>query len=600
MAAVVALLAGTLGAPAAAIAQGQPVVPIPSDPRTPLIPAFIGAPASAHPVTAPAIPRALHMAANGSSNIHDDAYMSDTYTLAGPSGRDTAVTTTYLVPGTECASVTFDRAGRIVSVCLGLTPSPLTGTTSNVNLLLMDPHSLEIVANYSLPSRAISPNPFRDFSGGGYFYLDDQDRAVVAAANKHIMVIGETATPGFQLISDHDLTVACPAMDKLTSALPDYTGRIWFVSFNGWVGTLDLGSGTIHCMDLAPVEAGHLPTGKTTAEIENSFAIEPGKSGVYIASETAMYRFDALQSGAPAITWQKYYDRVDVNKPGQVDTGSGTTPTLMGSDLVSIADNADPMDIVVYRRSDGTRVCKQPVFNTDAFKLPAGSVVTYASDSENSLIGTDTSMVVENNYGYSGPTSTSGGAVTYPGLERVDMDPGGGCHALWTSMERAPSVVPKLSLASGLLYTYTKPQDAWTPAPNPPVGADPWFFTALDFRTGQTAWSRLAGVGIGYNNNYAPVTIGPDGTAYVGVLGGLVEFADRPVVTAGGGVTGGGGGNAGGGGLPGTSTAFPARSLELARLGGLLRGSAPVAAVLALVTLLFLAAWRGRRSATTN
>ena len=261
---------------------------------------------------------------------------------------------------------------------------------------------------------------------------------MVATANKHIMVIGETATPGFQLISDHDLTVACPAMDKLTSALPDYTGRIWFVSFNGWVGTLDLGSGTIHCVDLAPVEAGHLPTGKTTAEIENSFAIEPDRSGVYIASETAMYRFDALMSGAPAITWQKYYDRVDVNKPGQVDTGSGTTPTLMGSDLVSITDNADPMDIVVYSRSDGTLMCKQPVFNTDAFKLPAGSAVNYASDSENSLIGTDTSMVVENNYGYSSPTATSGGAVTYPGLERVDMDSGGGCHALWTSMERAP------------------------------------------------------------------------------------------------------------------------------------------------------------------
>ena len=515
----VALLAIASGSPIAAVAQGLPAVPIPSDPRTPLIPSFIGAPAAERPVSAPPIPPAPHMAANGRNNIHDDAYMSDTYTIAGPEGRGTTVTTTYLVPGTECASVTFDRAGRIVSVCIGLTPSPLAGTTSNVNLLLLDPHSLERLATFSLPARPPSTTPFRDFSGGGYFYLDDQDRAVVATANNHIMVIGETATPGFQLLSDQDLTVACPAMDKLTSALPDSTGRVWFVSFNGWVGTLDMGSGTIQCLNLAPVEAGHLPAGKTTAEIENSFAMEPNKSGVYIASETAMYRFDPAPSGAPAITWQKYYDRVDVNKPGQVDTGSGTTPTLMGSDLVSITDNADPMNVVVYNRSDGTRVCKQPVFNTDAFKAPAGSGVVYASDTDNSLVGTDSSMIVENNYGYSGPTATSGGGVTFPGLSRVDLDPGGGCHTVWTSMERAPSVVPKLSLANGLLYTYTKPQDAWTPAPNPPSGADPWFFTALDFRTGQTVWSRLAGVGLGYNNNYAPVTIGPDGTAYVGVLG---------------------------------------------------------------------------------
>jgi hypothetical protein len=35
-----------------------------------------------------------------------------------------------------------------------------------------------------------------------------------------------------------------------------------------------------------------------------------------------------------------------------------------------------------------------------------------------------------------------------------------------------------------------------------------------------------AGTGLGYNNNYAPVTIGPDRSAYVGVLGGLVRPSD--------------------------------------------------------------------------
>jgi hypothetical protein len=77
-------------------------------------------------------------------------------------------------------------------------------------------------------------------------------------------------------------------------------------------------------------------------------------------------------------------------------------------------------------------------------------------------------------------------------------------------------VVPKLSLGNGLVYTYTKPPSG--------AGEDPWYFTALDFRTGQTVYRRLAGGGQAYNNNYAPVTVGPDGTAYVGVLGGLVAF----------------------------------------------------------------------------
>jgi hypothetical protein len=39
-------------------------------------------------------------------------------------------------------------------------------------------------------------------------------------------------------------------------------------------------------------------------------------------------------------------------------------------------------------------------------------------------------------------------------------------------------------------------------------------------------FKRRAGASLGYNNNFAPVTIGPDGTAYVGVLGGLTLFRD--------------------------------------------------------------------------
>jgi hypothetical protein len=39
-------------------------------------------------------------------------------------------------------------------------------------------------------------------------------------------------------------------------------------------------------------------------------------------------------------------------------------------------------------------------------------------------------------------------------------------------------------------------------------------------------YKRLAGTGFGYNDNFAPVTIGPDETAYVGVLGGITHFRD--------------------------------------------------------------------------
>ena len=52
------------------------------------------------------------------------------------------------------------------------------------------------------------------------------------------------------------------------------------------------------------------------------------------------------------------------------------------------------------------------------------------------------------------------------------------------------------------------------------------YLTALSFRTGETVYERLAGTGLGYNSNYAPVSIGPDGSVYVGALGGLIALRD--------------------------------------------------------------------------
>jgi hypothetical protein len=181
----------------------------------------------------------------------------------------------------------------------------------------------------------------------------------------------------------------------------------------------------------------------------------------------------------------------------------------MGPDYVAITDNADPMNVVVYKRAaqvQGSRlVCKVPVFSKGA------------SDTDQSLIATPTSIVTENNYGYANPAAVQEGKTTTPGLERVDVD-AKGCRKVWHSDEVAPSVVPKLSLANGIVYTYTKPAN--------PDGDDGWYLTAVDFATGKTLWKALAGEGLGYNNNYAPVTLGPDGAAYVGVLGGLVRLAD--------------------------------------------------------------------------
>jgi len=374
-----------------------------------------------------------------------------------------------------------------VTICVGL-DRPV--------LALLDPHTLRTLAAMPLPIRNLQSgsNPFSDFSGGGYFYLDDQDRAVLGTNDRHLLEVSETAGPGFAVTRDYDLSGAVPSDDAIESALPDWSGRFWFVSRHGIVGTVDRGTGAIHTMQLPGGEG-----------VSNSFAVDE-TGGVYIVSDKALYRFDAGADGAPVATWREVYPNSGIHKPGQSDAGSGTTPTLMGRNWVAITDNADPMDVQVYKRGasvSGSRlVCSQPVFQPGA------------SATDNSLIGTDHSLIAENNYGYS-VAATMNGGTTSPGLTRVDVS-NGSCRTVWTSQERAPSVVPKLSLANGLVYTYTKPQRS--------DRMDAWYLTALDFRTGRTVYRRLAGTGFGYNNNYAPVSIAPDGVAYVGVLGGIVEF----------------------------------------------------------------------------
>jgi hypothetical protein len=261
--------------------------------------------------------------------------------------------------------------------------------------------------------------------------------------------------------------------------------------------------------------------------ISNSFAVDE-TGGVFIVSDRALYRFGADAKGAPAVSWRIVYPNSGIHKPGQSDAGSGTTPTLMGRGWVAITDNADPMDVVVYRRArklakPRKKAKKRLVCSDAVFGKGAGST-------DNSLIGTTRSLVVENNYGYVISAGDLSGAESVPGLTRVDVvkkkrgkhakkrkrKARFRCRTVWTSGERAPSVVPKLSLANGLVYTYTKPPRS--------DDLDAWYLTALDFRTGRTLYRRLAGTGFGFNNNYAPVTLGPDGTAYVGVLGGVVAF----------------------------------------------------------------------------
>ena len=525
---------GMLGAVGAAVllgfihfagAQEIPAIPIPKQPFAQPVRKFIGQPAIPNTISATPVPQHPYMAPNGLSNIHMDGYMSDTYTSAGPLGHAPTVKSAVLLG--LGGTVTFDSAGRIIIMALG---------NGSRRLLLLDPVTLGIEAAFQLPSpppaASLPRSVETSFGGGGYYFLDELDRAVLPTADRLIWVVEEAAgpPPHFEKVNSCDPQV--PPDQDIQSVLPDAQGRLWFTTSGttdpttgnatspAWVGTLVFTSST-GCT----VKTLQLGTSPTTYEsISKSFAVEPvaTSGGVFIVSDYAMYRFDAAADGTPQITWREAYERGTYPpKPGQIQVGSGTTPTLMGTDFVTITDNASPqMDVLVYRRAaqvQGSRlVCKVPVFEPGM------------SDTENSLIATNQSIVVENNYGYYGPQATLFNRATTPGITRIDLNADqSGCNTVWTNnQESIPSVVSQMSLANGLIYTYTKDPDSCS-APGPCYTAA-WYLTAIDFASGQTVFKRLGGTGLFYNNHYSGVYLGPDQkTAYVGVIGGLIAIRDR-------------------------------------------------------------------------
>jgi hypothetical protein len=329
--------------------------------------------------------------------------------------------------------------------------------------------------------------------------MEHLDRMVVPTTDKHIYKINTTGNPPvFQIETDFDLT-SLPDPVHIISALPDWSGRIWFVTEEGLAGILEEGSPP------KTIALTHVEGSTTIREnIHNSFAVDD-TGGVYVVSNYALYRLDADVSGNPTVTWRETYDRGTRKKPGQFGQGSGTTPTLIGQDYLAITDNAEPrMNVLIYKRQrnvTGNRLlCQVPVFKDGA------------SATENSLIAFDNSIIVENNYGYTKAIEFIG-KLSEPGVTRVDFYPDGQYQVVWTADEIVPSLVSKYSSGNGIFYTYTKDSEGW-------------YFTGLNGANGTRIFrKKVGGDQLRFNNHYSGLAIGPDGAAYVGAVAGVIRIA---------------------------------------------------------------------------
>lgn len=380
-------------------------------------------------------------------------------------------------------------------------------------------------------------------------------------------------------ISDKD------ALNLLTALMPDVEGNIWFTSRQGVVGLIhrdeetDEGCPKVYATfvgkfglkdkidryfpehysndeefamyqnmeNISPelrkkFRDQFMLDAKTREEIQNSFSV--GKDGVYIVSNFSLYklRFNEQKKEIeldPA--WAKSFSKGDLVyendrqiKPGHLNAGSGTTPTLMGDDYVIIGDNdTSYINVCVHSQKTGELIFKHKLFED----LTGGAV-------ENSIVAYNKSFVVTNQYGYTDPfklNETAGGIMRFDFNDKLKNFE---LHKNWpqSGLYDCKTATPKLSAASGMIYVYNRSDEDWD-------GHHDWQITAIDFKTGLRVfyikpyflkgefddniglimkWGSMGTKNYDrkvFNNIWGTFTLGPGNSFYIGAYRGFIRIS---------------------------------------------------------------------------
>jgi len=283
----------------------------------------------------------------------------------------------------------------------------------------------------------------------------------------------------------------------------------------------------------------------TREEIQNSFSV--GKDGVYIVTNFALYKFrfnEQTKKIELDPKWEKsfenggdpVYDNDRVNKPGHLNAGSGTTPTLMDDSFVAIGDNdTTHINICVYSQETG-----ELVFKHKLFEELSGSAV------ENSIVAYNNSFIAANQYGYSDPFKEND---TEGGIARFDFNKVNNTFELaegWpaSGLYDCKTATPKLSAASGMIYVYNRSDNAIN-------GHFGWQLTGIDYLTGNRIfyikpdfnkgefndnigmimkWGSLGSKNYDrkvFNNLWGTFTFGPGNSFYIGAYRGFIRISSE-------------------------------------------------------------------------
>jgi hypothetical protein len=244
------------------------------------------------------------MATGGASSEHNDAYSSNVSPQSGPSNGP--IRTTITPMGALCPTIVLDSQGYLFAYCVDT-------TNRSASLRMLAPDTLAVLASTEMPSSGRL--------GGFYMYMDAQDRIVFGAGDNHLLRISHNKDANgrwnCQTVNRWDLSGViqrhCDAAncDYLESVMPDWSGRIWFSTEGGIVGTVDAETGAVRSTQLPPGE-----------QVANSTS---SSAGVAVVSDHALHLFRSAKDGTPIVQWREAYERGSKTKPGQLSHGTGAT-----------------------------------------------------------------------------------------------------------------------------------------------------------------------------------------------------------------------------------------------------------------------------------
>ena len=452
---VVRLTGAVVALAAVVVAVPDGWLPIPPAPGVWVGPSYVGRPASPHPVVA-------------ATTQHPHRTDGDPADRPGPLGKQPEVATSWF--GLQrCGRLALTSTNRIAALCT---------SRSGQSLRVVDRDTLRPDATHDLPDTTEGADCSDDA-----FYLDEADRVVVAAGDRQVLAVRTSVDgePDLDTDASWDLKPWVPYGDCVVALAPDWSGRIWWASRSGLVGTIDPASGRVGVMDL-------------DEDVRRGIATD--EDGAYVVTDEALHRLTIGGDGSPTQVWRTAYGG-----------SSGSAPVLLDGGVVAITDEVDErLGVVFLARDDGRGLCRRSVFEKG----------DGATDSDLAALGSG--VVVTNSSGYASPRSTLLGFTSDPGVARVDLVDTG-CVVRWTSDVASPGSGVAASLPHGLLY-------AWTKRPSL-TGVSAWYLTAIDATSGRSMWAVRTGTGLLAGSDGSEVLLDREGAAYLGTLAGLVRVRDR-------------------------------------------------------------------------